>query len=126
MTKESFTLKVDTSALRGALSDAAVDVLSERWRQVSSEGWTPEHDDEHDRGEMALAAAAYAGNAGTAMLDETRDIVSAHMYAKSRDLWPWDRQLWKPKSVRRDLVRAAALIIAEIERLDRKSAREVA
>lgn len=33
--------------------------------------------------------------------------------------WPWQRKWWKPKDPRRDLVRAGALIIAEIERIDR-------
>jgi len=30
----------------------------------------------------------------------------------------WAREWWKPKDRRRDLIRAAALIVAEIERLD--------
>jgi len=34
--------------------------------------------------------------------------------------WPWDPKWWKPKDRRRDLVRAAALIIAEIDRHDRE------
>jgi hypothetical protein len=38
-------------------------------------------------------------------------------------LWPWSVQWWKPKDRRRDLVRAGALIVAEIERLDRAAAR---
>jgi len=33
--------------------------------------------------------------------------------------WPWAEKWWKPKNERRDLVKAAALILAEIERLDR-------
>ena len=35
--------------------------------------------------------------------------------------WPWNEAAWKPKDARRDLVRTAALIVAEIERLDRCS-----
>ncbi|MCY2697597.1 hypothetical protein [Acinetobacter baumannii] len=34
--------------------------------------------------------------------------------------WPFADTFWKPKSPRQDLVRAAALLIAEIERLDRE------
>ena len=34
----------------------------------------------------------------------------------------WSKDWWKPKDKRRDLIRAAALIVAEIERLDRKIA----
>lgn len=37
-------------------SEAAKDVIAERQRQVSVEGWTPEHDDEHVNSEMAKAA----------------------------------------------------------------------
>lgn len=94
-----------------ARSKAAEDVLQERVRQVTIEGWTPAHDDEHARGELARAAACYA----TASADGYSDIVQ----------WPWDEQWWKPKGRRHNLVRAAALIIAEVERLDRGAARNV-
>ena len=36
-----------------------------------------------------------------------------------RLLWRWEAHWFKPRSPRADLVRAGALIIAEIERLDR-------
>jgi hypothetical protein len=88
---------------------ALYDVFVERMRQVSSERWTPEHDDQHYTGDLAKAAACYALR--TVGLNDT-----AH------DLWPWDDGWWKPKDRRRDLVRAAALIVAEIERLDRAAA----
>ena len=35
------------------LTTAARDVLAERQRQVTAEDWTPEHDDEHNGGELA-------------------------------------------------------------------------
>ncbi|MCM0757438.1 hypothetical protein M7775_02505, partial [Sporomusa sphaeroides DSM 2875] len=35
-------------------------IAAERQRQISQEGWTPEHDDQHANGELALAAACYA------------------------------------------------------------------
>jgi hypothetical protein len=38
-------------------------------------------------------------------------------------VWPWSREWWQPKDRRRDLVRAGALIVAEIERLDRAASR---
>src|SRR4051794_5343826 len=41
-------------------TDAERDVLAERQRQKSVEGWTQDHDDEHDMGEMAHAAAWYS------------------------------------------------------------------
>ena len=90
-------------------TQAAYDVLAERRRQVEAEGWTPEHDDQHEVGELATAAACYAGNAG------------GYVWAGGwpGEVWPWAREWWKPSTPRRDLVKAAALILAEIERLDR-------
>lgn len=42
---------------------ALMDIGAERARQIASEGWTAEHDDKHEHGELALAAAAYATSA---------------------------------------------------------------
>ena len=80
-------------------STAARDVIAERERQKSVEGWTPEHDDEHNDEQLALAAACYALGSPT--------------------FWPWENRWWKLKDRRSNLVRAGALILAEIERLDR-------
>lgn len=87
---------------------AIADIAAERSRQINAEGWTPEHDDKHTRNELADAAACYAH--GEIIVDDA-----------DGDIWPWDDDWWKPKDRRHDLVRAAALIVAEIERLDRKS-----
>lgn len=87
------------------------EIEAERLRQVFAEGWTPEHDDEHSTGELADAAAVYAA---------TRPIVDGdgQLTAIGR-LWPWELSWFKPHGRRRDLIKAAALIAAEIERLDR-------
>lgn len=92
-------------------SAAVIDVLAERIRQVEAEGWTAEHDDAHNKGQMAMAAACYALYA--APLPEQH----------ARHFWPWDWKWWKPSDQRRDLVKAGALILAEIERLDRAALR---
>lgn len=92
--------------VNGELLAAARDVLAERERQKVVEGWTHEHDDKHANGEMAQAAACYALTRPAKSID-------------NRPLWPWSPLWWKPKDRRHDLVRAGALIIAEIERLDR-------
>jgi hypothetical protein len=100
---------------RGAVevSDAARDVLAERRRQVESEGWTPEHDDGHRNGELAYAAAAYAGPVWPDR--ESREECLPPIQ------WPWDVKWWRFSvgDPRRNFVKAAALLIAEIERLDR-------
>lgn len=84
------------------------EIAAERRRQIEVEGWTAEHDDEHVSGSLSDAAAAYAIGASRSLLAR-----------KPPGIWPWKNEWWKPKSQRRDLIRAAALIVAEIERLDR-------
>lgn len=100
------------------ISRAAQDVLAERQRQISVEGWDDTHDDCNDKSELAQAAACYALSGTPA--DEA---VFIHgRWKDPRDLfwpWTWDRSWWKPTNRRRDLVKAGALILAEIERLDR-------
>ncbi len=96
---------------------ATADVLAERERQIQHEGWTPEHDDEHDSGDLARAAAAYADDAALRLEGAPADIVSGP--GDPPEMWPWDEASWKPGEPRRMLVKAAALLLAEIERLDR-------
>lgn len=93
------------------MTKAIDDIAAERQRQIEVEGWTPEHDDTHDDSELADAAACYAMMSRPGNPDVMRDILAR--------LWPWNRSWWKPKTRRADLVRAGALIVAEIERLDR-------
>lgn len=90
------------------MTAAARDVLAERKRQQEVEGWTPEHDDMHTSGNLALAAAFYAANASASANS------SVVLYG-----WPWHPSWYKKTTPRRDLEKAGALILAEIERLDR-------
>ena len=96
------------------------DIVAERKRQIENEGCTPQHDDNHFRGELALAAScyAYAGSVETG-----REAVLGQPHSGTDfiiRLWPWSWEWWKPTDRRRDLVKAGALIVAEIERLDRE------
>ena len=93
-----------------AMLDAFFLVAKERERQLVEEGWDPDHDDEHEHGQLALAAAAYAIHAA-------RGSLPPDLYER---LWPFDQHWWKPKGRVRDLVRAAALLLAEIERVQRE------
>lgn len=98
-----------------ALGRAAVDVVAERARQVAAKGWDHEHDDAHQNDEIAALAAVYA------MPEAARDWPAEETgYGKTfaEALCPFG---WAPKfgGRRRDLVKAGALILAEIERLDR-------
>lgn len=94
--------------------DAGRDVLAERRRQLQVEGWSAEHDDAYKAGEMACAAACYA----------VASISDAIGYNFVPTMWPWAASWWKPTTTRRNLVKAGALIIAEIERLDRATMAE--
>lgn len=108
-----------------ATSQAAQDVMAERLRQIEEEGWTHEHDDQHPDGTLAFAAACYAGHAGAqAAIDVGPTYPNwggfiARVQEWVRQGWPWARGWWKPADKRRNLVKAGALILAEIERLDR-------
>lgn len=108
-----------------APTGAVTDVLAERLRQVEAEGWTPEHDDEHADGQMAQAAATYAAAASLDRAD--RSVIDEFGLRGTpshiKNMWPWNLAWWKPKSRRRDLVKAGALILAEIERIDRAALR---
>lgn len=86
---------------------AWLDVQTERRRQVEAESWTPDHDDLYCAAELPRAAAAY-------ILSGANDEAPA--------IWPFVAKWWKPRDARANYVRAGALILAEIERLDRAAA----
>lgn len=95
-------------------------IAVERVRQVEKEGWTPEHDDEHRMAELGLAGLSYVSLAASQ--------VRMHgMCVKERlpMYWPW-KSFWKPsEDPVRNLVKAGALIAAEIDRLQRAATRKV-
>lgn len=95
----------------------AIDLITtERQRQIEDENYSQEHDDEHINGELAQAASCYAWPA-------PRPIVV-------KKAWPWALEDWKPelfgvgadddekRAARiRVLIKAGALLAAEIDRL---------
>jgi hypothetical protein len=97
------------------------EIAQERARQIEVEGFDAEHDDLYVDRSLALAGAAYADAASWA-----KDKRMVRMAMSEGDAppswWPWAKSWWKPTTRRRDLIKAGALIIAEIERLDRISA----
>lgn len=88
----------------------AMKLVSERVRQIQEEGWTLEHDDEHIAGELANAAAMYALTPYTRWVMEEDNAMA---------IWPWDIMWFKPSRTDRveDLIKAGALIMAEIQRI---------
>jgi hypothetical protein len=100
-------------------------IAEERRRQIHIEGFTPEHDAENSDRELAMAARCYlAQYVERAWLLEGFNDGAQRYEADAEDLpndWPeaWDPDFWKPENPIRDLVRAGALIAAEIDRLQR-------
>jgi len=89
-------------------------IAKERQRQIEEEGWSANHDDLHSNFQLSKAAIAYLNPSN-----------SDHV----REFWPWDWKWWKPARASmdvpydvaqiRNLVKAGALIAAEIDRLQR-------
>ncbi len=98
------------------------DVMEERQRQINQEFYSTENDDEYKQNELLRAAVCYAENVvRRGSVFDSNFGPDVYQEEEVPDLWPWDLDFWKPKNPRRDLVRAAALIIAEIERIDRST-----
>jgi len=101
-----------------------IDLIAvERTRQIESEGYSISEDlKKYGNDELLRAAVVYA---------MPFDIREAELIPCSEGsnheatiktfkqlLWPWDEKYWKPSSDRkRDLVKAGALIAAEIDRM---------
>jgi hypothetical protein len=91
-------------------------INEERQRQILQEGWTPDHDDTHTDASMGRAAITYIIAAD-----------QAHMFESAAVHWPWGMDWYKPSSDPvRNLVKAGALIAAEIDRLQRLAPKEAA
>lgn len=116
VTDIAIRIEVALAAPPTALDDIAL----ERARQMGL-GWTPDHDDEHgDDRALPRAAACYA-LAGTG--GGNGPFWITHLQVPQQ-VWPY-RWEWKPKDRRTNLIRAAALLVAEIERLDRAAGEEI-
>lgn len=77
----------------------ALQILNERVRQQTEEGYTI---DEDRTGELIYAAVAYI--------------------FKDQSYWPqsWDTYMFKPKSTKENLVKAGALIAAAIDKIEKE------
>lgn len=100
----------------GAVTYGIQRIAAERRRQVTKERWTESHDDEHESGQLAMAAACYA--APEPIFTKREACLSGVFY---RDPWPWDSE-WDKRDKhdrKRRLEIAGALIAAELDRLYR-------
>lgn len=100
-------------------------IARERRRQIEEEGWTPEHDDGHDDGSLAVAAALLAVDATDAKVEHPDFDVEVMGGPTWMERLAWkhsyrnDVAADKPPSTIRRLEIAGALIAAEIDRLQR-------
>jgi len=94
------------------LSPGVVAGLLERQRQITVEGFSAERDDQYTGGQLLKAAAVY--------------LLKAAGLATLRVLpyWPWERSWLKPGDSQRNLEKAFALLVAEMDRRARSESRE--
>ncbi len=100
------------------------DLAQERMRQEEAPGFTLEQEDAHDFGEMARAAAGYALAAAAQSIpanmtahalcrERAKKVYPAAVFGDTEDLAPREAYL-----------KAGALLMAEIERIDRRDGRQ--
>jgi hypothetical protein len=104
-------------ALTEPLTNGAFRVLDERWRQKTMLGYDDARDDAFLAGELVDAASAYVEAAS--VYGVTSQFMRWYRNRPIPECWPWDANRWGSESPYRDLVKAGALIIAELDRMDR-------
>jgi len=94
-------------------------IAAERQRQIEQEGWTPEHDANHTYEELIRAAKCYLTAAEAT--SHSKNNITFTGYRKGEPApkdWPWEDSWWKPSDEPiKNLVKAGALIAAEIDRI---------
>jgi hypothetical protein len=118
----AWVLDVNTAAQRpitfpympGSLDDGSQinavleEIRMERLRQLNK-GYDYDHDDRLIRGELVLAACAYAMDGGTGQKPKNAD-----------SIWPVGCGGFNPEDNRTNIKKAVAMLTAEIERIDRQ------
>lgn len=122
----------ELAAQRNQTARVIEEISEKRLRQVTKHGYDALHDDGHDDGALALAAISYAAPAQIYIRDERATAIIF------KDPFPWDsgsdarpfvgNTVKDPRKVpakkRRELlITAAAWLVAEIERIDRRRER---
>ena len=85
-------------------------IREERRRQIEVEGYDAMHDRHHTPQVLCRAAVGYALHE-----DSSKLVADA-----AGNLWPWNKEFYKPKDHLRNLVRAGALIAAAIDQLQKE------
>lgn len=100
--------------------EAHRDIMLERSDQIDRHGYTAGHDADHDPGELAVAGLAYA-TMGVNLLSELgapTGTISPQLMQEAQQYWPWMDGFRPSVHARPNLVKAAALIWAAIDRID--------
>lgn len=94
-------------------------IAEERIRQVEKEGWTADHDVQHADQSIAIAASIYAMPEERRRMRRVPSVLTERGFINLPLNWPWDAMWYKPTPHDRirELVKAGALIAAEIDRL---------
>lgn len=89
--------------------DVLIEVARERRRQIAEKGYSSAKDDRHTDGELVEAAIWY--------LEEAYDMLETGIS------WPWPNWQTPGRTQKEAITKACALLVAEIERLDRLDVR---
>jgi hypothetical protein len=104
------------------LSSGADLIAAERRRQIDVEGWGAANDDGNTCYELLTAAAIYISSSRLTLACARHGVDAAPAIESLVADWPrtWHPKWFKSTTAIRDLVKAGALIAAEIDRLQRK------
>jgi len=106
----------------GAAKTGVELIAAERERQIIKEGWSAAHDDMYHSGELVDAAVAYAQAAAEQARGESIEYLKGLIVGMRGIRWPWEDEYWRPsEDPLRNLIKAGALIAAEIDRLSRQN-----
>lgn len=103
-------------------------IAAERQRQyrpqsTGGEGYNETHDDLHTDGQFADAAACYADMAASVVRGaHPEEVQELYLSGAHGLVWPWEEVDFRPGTPIQMLVKAGALIAAEIDRLQRNKA----
>ncbi len=95
-------------------------VLAERLEQVEQHGYTPDHDDHHGGGEIAMGAGAYLA---AYIADGVEGLEAADALSAALEQWPWRSDLFRPTGEVEMLTKATAMLLAELDRVLRLQAK---
>lgn len=117
---------IDADALARPISHGGMAALTgpafralcqERLDQVERHGFSAAHDDMHRDSAIAQGALAYllAGMAPDCRLPDTLAETAAN-------IWPWGAHTFRPGATEECFIKAAAMLLAEVDRIHRADA----